>query len=63
MAVRGERNNVMKLAVQITSWVMVVLALLGFTATEGDTNTIIGLTLILGQAIVTLVYIKQQGGK
>ena len=59
MAVRGERNNVMRLAVQITSWVMVVLALLGFTATEGDTNTIIGLTFILGQAILTLVYVKK----
>lgn len=53
----------MKLAAQITSWVMVVLALLGFTATEGDTNTIIGLTLILAQAIITLVYVKQQGDK
>lgn len=53
----------MRTALQVTSWIMVVLGVLAFAGAEGDSNVLIGTSLIIVQAVLTLVYLKKEGDK
>lgn len=50
----------MKLALQITSWIAVVIGALALVGYTGDPYTLVGALLFLGQGVLALLYIRQQ---
>lgn len=49
----------MKIALQIFSWVAVVLGVLAFIGSEGDPYALFGGALFLTQGILALVYVNE----